>query len=60
MTLENEDVWIPREHSTVSRLFDNKPFVANQFKTLLIYYYKTRKHESWNRMHAEITWNTCS
>lgn len=46
MTLENEAFWIPREHSTVSRLFDNKPFVANQFKTLLIYYYKMRKHES--------------
>lgn len=46
MTLENEAFWIPREHSTVSRLFDNKPLVAKQFKTLLTYYYKTRKHKS--------------
>ncbi len=46
MTLENEAFWIPREHSTVSRLFDNKPLVAKQFKTMLTYYYKTRKHES--------------
>lgn len=43
--MSNEDFWIPREHSTVSRLFDNKPLVAKQFKALLIYYYEAKTHE---------------
>jgi len=41
--MSNEDIWIPRKHSTVTRLFDNKALVAKQSKALLIYYYEIKK-----------------